>query len=144
MEVIEHIKDAEVADSTLHRDAYVGDGLVNFVNTCYTCLKPGGKMFLTTPHLSSVSTLWRVMHYGNPFSYALHIRELSVCDLRDALTKAGFLIDKHVTMHCYDPVQISPETESLLLGLLRKMNCSTDLRDEVQFVLASKPVFRTP
>lgn len=142
MEVIEHMKDLDVPEDWFHRDAYVGDGLKNFVNTCYQCLKPGGKMFLTTPNLSSIGTLWRVMNCGNPFSYELHIRELSVSDLWKALTDAGFKIDRYTTMRCYEQNQVPPEKEARILGFLRELNLPTDNRDEVQFVLASKPVVK--
>jgi hypothetical protein len=137
MEVIEHIKDLEVQD-VLHRDSYVGDGLKNFVNTCYACLKPGGKMFLTTPNLSSLNTLWRVMAGGSPFSYEMHVRELSINDLRAILTQAGFTVLRHATLNCYDPV-VPPEKTRPIMDLLAALGCETRLRNEVHFVVALKP-----
>lgn len=141
MEVIEHMKDLDMSEDWFHRDAYVGDGLKNFVNTCYQCLKPGGKMFLTTPNLSSLGTLWRVMNCGNPFSYALHIRELSVGDLWQTLTSAGFQIERFTTMDCYD-AQVPALLVPRLIAFLKELGCKTDNREQVQFALAVKPVVK--
>jgi SAM-dependent methyltransferase len=138
MEVIEHIKDLEIPGDWRQRDAYIGDGLKNFVNTCYQCLKPDGKMFLTTPNLSSVKSLWRVMNYSDPFSYEMHFREFSMNDLLRILVEAGFQIERYTTMQCYEQNQVPPEAKARILSFLREMKLSTNNREEVQFVMAVK------
>ena len=137
MEVIEHINDLEAKDA-LHLESYAGDGLKNFVNTCFMALKPGGKMFLTTPNLSSYGAIWRAMLGWDPYSYDLHVRELSVNELHHILAHAGFKIVHYETRDCYKddvPIQVIPG----LRDLLQAHNCQVDYRLQVQFVMALKP-----
>jgi len=138
MEVIEHINDLDIKD-TFHLESYVGDGVLNFVNTCYACLKPGGKMFLSTPNLSSMGTLWRTMLGWNPFSYHYHVRELSMNGLCALLAAAGFKIVRHETVDCYIDDRVPPHIAEKILALLKDCGCQVSGRAAVQFLMALKP-----
>lgn len=138
MEVIEHINDLEIND-TLHRESYAGDGLANFVQTCYLALKPGGKMFLTTPNLSSYGSIWKMLLAWHPHSYHLHVHELAMNELFGKLCHAGFKIARYETKDCYEGDRVPGHVVEALQRLLTDLSCPTEYRAAVQFVLAFKP-----
>lgn len=132
MEVIEHLKDIET-DENFHK--FDKSGVMDNLKACYEVLKPGGHIIMTTPNANGYRTLVNVLEYRHPFMYSPHPRELSITDVRDYLTEAGFEVKKIETINSWS------ETDSFkhLDEMLRAYNYSTNDRHDNMFVIAMKP-----
>ena len=86
MEVIEHVKDP-TGDRI---EGFSFNGMGNLLGYIYSKLKPGGKLFLTTPNLLCLGAVCRMLQGLHPFVYAPHVRELAPFELRSLAEEAGF------------------------------------------------------
>lgn len=88
MEVIEHLKDFDP------RDMWTGSSLSIVLNACMNTLKPGGKLFLSTPNACSWITLFRWLKYQHPWQFRPHVMELAPEEVSDAIRHAGMIVEK--------------------------------------------------
>ena len=93
MEVIEHIKDQN-SNSIGEMGCFTKSGLNTFLSECYRLLKPNGLMFLTTPNLTSLDNIHRILHHLPPINYYPHFREYSIGELKEFAENHKFAVLK--------------------------------------------------
>lgn len=97
LEVLEHMHDVCTSQAQ-HRHQFSYSGMACLLRACRESLRPGGRLFLTTPNVCSLSSIWRVARGLDPFMYPPHVRELAPSVLISLLNQAGFertAIDSH-------------------------------------------------
>lgn len=97
MEVIEHIKDQK--ESILTEVDF--SGLKQFIRECNRVLKPGGKMFVTTPNAGSYNNLNLLFNHEPGWMWRNHFREFQPKELSDFLREGGFTITQLSTQHVW-------------------------------------------
>jgi SAM-dependent methyltransferase len=132
MEVIEHIKDSE---ENGFNDTFRGNGQRQLIKECFRVLRPGGKLFLTTPNLNSMRSLQHWISNIHTFTYWHHVRELSVIDLNTMLETAGFEIELFESKASW--YQMTP-TDRSILKVLAPYGVSDRDREDNLFVVSSK------
>lgn len=139
MEVIEHIKD--------HRDASFTEvdfsGLKQFIKESYRVLKPGGKMFITTPNAGSYNMLNLLFNHEPAWMWRYHFREYQPHELSDFLRDAGFSISRMETLHVWPQREDHRYTRIIkFLDSLKKLfhfsSSSTFLRGDEIFLICQK------
>ena len=91
MEVLEHVSDVEY----LHATQYTG--VRNCLRETLRVLKPGGRMFLTTPNATSTWVLQRALLQQPPWMWEHHFREYTVPELVALVEEAGFALERAET-----------------------------------------------
>jgi glycosyltransferase involved in cell wall biosynthesis/SAM-dependent methyltransferase len=129
MEVLEHICDLYcLYESTL-------SAVRSCLSESLRVLRPGGKMFLTTPNGSSIWVIQRALLHQPPWLSEYHFREFTVPELRALVEGAGFRIvavRAEQVWHHWDFDHIKK--------FMRAHNYSLDDRGDDVFLLAEKPV----
>ncbi len=117
-----------------------------FLRQCFACLKPGGKLLLSTPNLetalskamyvTSSTAKWYTdrdyMEYG-------HITPMSLWVLRKALLEAGFKIEKVTSQGEYKGPWKGWRKIQLLASLFRRLDRANSPQGEILIVVAQKP-----
>lgn len=88
MEVFEHVSDVQY----LHATQYTGAR--NCLRETLRILKPGGRMFLTTPNAASTWVLQRALLQQPPWMWEHHFREYTVPELVALVEEAGFAVER--------------------------------------------------
>jgi SAM-dependent methyltransferase len=88
MEVFEHISDVEYRHSTQYT------GVRGCLRETFRVLKPGGRLFLTTPNAASTWVLQRALLQQPPWTWEHHFREYTVPELVTLAEEAGFSIER--------------------------------------------------
>ena len=88
MEVLEHISDVEYHHATQYSDAR------RCLQETFRVLKPGGRMFLTTPNAASTWVLQRALLQQPPWMWEHHFREYTVPELVKLVEEPGFSIER--------------------------------------------------
>lgn len=97
LEVLEHMHDVDT-DSAANRHQFTFSGMSRLLRACCETLRPGGRLFLTTPNVCALSSIWRLACGQDPFMYPPHVRELTPSMLNWLLFETGFdrvSIDSH-------------------------------------------------
>lgn len=100
-EVVEHIHDLPTEDYT-DRAMWTGSGLNAALKNALEALRPGGKLFITTPNVLSVANLSNFIRGKHPMNYDKHVREYTQFDLLDAIENAGFQPKELIGMDVYN------------------------------------------
>lgn len=127
MEVIEHIFDLE----PLHRTTL--SGVKHVLAECHRVLKPGGRMFLTTPNASSIWIIQRALLHQPPLLYDYHFREFTFAEVIGLVEAAGFRVERASTEKVWHFWNFAPIEE-----FMRKEGYSLENRGDDTFILARK------
>ena len=117
-----------------------------FLRQCFACLKPGGKLLLSTPNLESAlskamyvtsgTSRWYTdrdyMEYG-------HITPMPLWVLRKAMLEAGFMIDRVTSQAEYAGPWKGWWKMRLVTALLRALDRAGSPQGDILIVLAHKP-----
>ena len=87
-EVIEHIKDKN-SDDIGELEAFNYSGVDNLLSESARILRPGGRMFITTPNAASFTSLYKWLFGELPFMDPNHIREFTVDILNEVCSRNG-------------------------------------------------------
>jgi len=130
---------------------------MHFLMECGRVLQEGGRLLLTTPNASSLTSVARALHgYENPQVYSLyhrpradapaefpHVREYTPFELQDALQAGGFAIESLFT----EPIA-GFEGHRAMWNFLERSGYNNSLRGEQIYCVAVKrsnlPVTRYP
>ncbi len=129
MEVMEHICDIEYTHGTRMT------GIKQCLEECFFVLKPGGKMFLSTPNATSIWIIQRALLHQPPWLYPYHFRELLVDEIRDLVNNTGFKITKLATEKVWYFWDFAP-----IIEFMKKNNYSLENRGDDIFLIAEKPI----
>jgi len=140
MEVIEHIKDQNEAELTFVDFS----GLKMFIKESLRVLKPGGKMFISTPNSLSYNNMNLFFNHDASWMWYHHFREFGTKDLSVFLKEGGFQIPRIVTInvwpqrneHRYTQLIQSIDRLKKILGFKSEKEF---LRGDSIFVIAQKP-----
>ncbi len=117
-----------------------------FLRQCFACLKPGGKLLLSTPNLetalskamyvSSATARWYTdrdyMDYG-------HITPMPLWVLRKALLEAGFKIERVTSQGEYTGPWKGWRKMQILTALFRFLDRVNSPQGDILIILAQKP-----
>ncbi len=132
MEVIEHICDLEYAQAT------VLSGVKHSLRESYRVLRPGGRLFLTTPNACSLLVLGRALAGEPPWQYPFHFREFSPFEIQALCEEAGFTIARFATEYVWS----SPTDFEVLGRLVRGAGFTLDDRGDDMFLVGEKTSLR--
>ena len=128
MEVIEHICDID------YQHATTLSGARHCLEESLRVLKPGGKMFLTTPNAASSWVIQRALLHQPPMLYEYHFREFTIGEIRSLVEEAGFQLIEAKTEKVWHFWDFDPITDFMRLN-----GYSLDDRGDDTFLLAEKP-----
>ncbi len=97
LEVLEHMHDV-ATETEANRHHFTYSGMSRLLRACFETLRPGGRLFLTTPNACSLASVWRLARGQDPFMYPPHVRELAPSVLASLLRQQGFervAVDSH-------------------------------------------------
>lgn len=134
MELLEHISDPE--HDGIHTE-WTGIGARNLLKSCWSALKPGGWLFLTTPNPCSITALRYCLSLAPPMIYRPHFREYAPYELDELLRQTGFTIVSRETFDVWRNA-ITPQEHKSISEMLAKHGFPTHLRGEDIFVLARR------
>ncbi len=139
MEVIEHIKDQK--ESILTEVDF--SGLKQFIRECHRVLKPGGKMFVTTPNAGSYNNLNLLFNHEPGWMWRNHFREFQPKELSNFLAEGGFTITQLSTLCVWPQRNDHRYTQiiKLLDSLKKRMGFSSSrqfLRGDEIFLICEK------
>ena len=117
-----------------------------FLRQCFACLKPGGKLLLSTPNLetalskamyvTSAAAKWYTdrdyMDYG-------HITPMPLWVLRKALLEAGFKIERVTSQGEYTGPWKGWREMQILTKLFRFLDRANSPQGDILIILAQKP-----
>jgi SAM-dependent methyltransferase len=135
MEVIEHMKDRDADD----RATFCYSGIRHLVAQCFRALKPGGRLFLSTPNPAAYGCLWSAVRGDCPLFYKWHVRELGPLELRWLVEEAGFQIERFEGVSVWPPGDCPEELAALISRLAPDVP-----REPCLFVLARKAPIPNP
>lgn len=140
MEVIEHIQDV---DPTQHE--FQCSGVNTMLAEVFRMLKPGGKLFLTTPNATSVTVIHHAMRGVPPMLYRPHVREFAPYELDVIVRAAGLDITMRETYDVWANA-IEPREHGRITEFIRDFYPNTDpkLLGEDIFMIARKPFLEIP
>lgn len=146
MEIIEHIGEPLRAASTIEEIAtFTEGGVRNTLDGMFQALKPGGRLFLTTPNGSSLENVRKALAGYTPIQYSLHTREYGVHDMRRLIEGAGFKIDQFFCQNCYSKFESKGQiAEKTMLSQMLGRRYTSVVNGGTMFVLATKPLTSDP
>lgn len=128
MEVIEH-----VVDTRRYYEMHF-DGIKRMLQSFWRILRPGGRVFLTTPNICSATSLSLLLHNKSPMTYPIHVREFSPSELALLVKGVGFEVDFCATEYVFLRHDVRE-----MLELMSAHGYSTDSRGDDIIMVASKP-----
>ena len=137
MEVLEHIKDRDsddLDDIAIRKET----GVLSLMCEMNRILKPDGKLFLTTPNMSTLLSVVRILNYENPNFFLPHVKEFSINELTRILNVCGFEIEKLTTENVWGDYSIENYDLSKLELFCYQNNISLDNRGDDIFLIAKK------
>jgi len=130
MEVVEHLRDREESPV----DAWTHSGFNNAIAEAHRVLRVGGRLFITTPNVTSLRSVQAMFEGNHPYMYEPHVREYAPRDLSSRVRKLGFHID---TLDTRDVWKRGGLRESQAVELLRVLP-DPSLRGDDIFLVATK------
>jgi trans-aconitate methyltransferase len=137
MEVLEHVNDVDPPNGLIATE-WRGTGADSMLRATINLLRPGGKLFLTTPNAVSITVMHHAMRLVPPMLYRPHVREYAPYELDDLLRSAGFVIDRRETLDVWRNA-ITDTQHSRIVRFLEASGYPTTLRGEDLFVVAKRP-----
>jgi SAM-dependent methyltransferase len=137
MEVIEHVRDQEGGDVA----TFTASGILNMLKFAHESLKPGGKLFLTTPNVNSWRNLWLWMKNLHPYMFPPHHRELCKKDVQDLMKKSGKWTEElAMATDCWSNHGCSAEQVGKMFSMMRGkgVDCSAETRADDLFFVYSR------
>ena len=131
-ELIEHVSD--FPDGL--NDGFQKSGLKALLKECHRVLRPGGKLFLTTPNGASLFHIKKIFLGQSGWYYPLHIREYTVSEMIAELQEAGFEIERSQTIHCMTTDHQEDYTK--IFEFMLRENYPTSERGDDIFLIAHK------
>ena len=117
-----------------------------FLRQCFACLKPGGKLLLSTPNLETALSKAMYVTSGVAKWYTDrdymdygHITPMPLWVLRKALLEAGFKIDRVASQGEYRGPWKGWRKMQLLTALFRFLDRAQSPQGDILIVLAHKP-----
>jgi SAM-dependent methyltransferase len=95
-EVLEHLQDLPLG----LQDSFTGSGLTAALTESYRVLKPGGRLFFTTPNAASIWHLRNCLLGNEPWFLKSHIREYTLPEMENSVESLGFITQRTNTVHC--------------------------------------------
>jgi 2-polyprenyl-3-methyl-5-hydroxy-6-metoxy-1,4-benzoquinol methylase len=137
MEVIEHLTDIPSEDPII-AGTYRVSGVMNMLSESLRVLVPGGKLFLTTPNICGYKNLDNILSGSHPFGFQPHQRELSMVEVAEYVTKAGFSISEIQTVEVWNHHSLAINKLKKVKEMLGTFGYEKRNRDDCIFVIASK------
>lgn len=133
-EVLEHIHDQEDHKPTEWR----ATGTKNLLAESFRMLKPGGRLFLTTPNACSFHVLDKILTMQAPMMFRPHVREYAPSEIVAMIQEAGFALERFETL---DPWGggCEPHRRRALEQFVKNTACESPHRGEDIFLIAKKP-----
>jgi 2-polyprenyl-3-methyl-5-hydroxy-6-metoxy-1,4-benzoquinol methylase len=112
-------------------------------------LKAGGRLFLTTPNITSLRSVHAILHAYPPYVYnkfssrdgGRHCKEYAPREIALMFERSGFVVDKLETVDVWiesEPVTQYWETYEQTHNLLKSLGASVALRGEDIFAVGHK------
>ncbi len=135
MEVLEHLKDRDEDNRDYWgRTMRTWSGVTSCLAECRRVLRPGGRLFCTTPNAAGTLAIERILRHEPPMVYAPHVREMTVTELRRRLDAAGFEVDRIETVWSWH----APADVTAVLATLDLAGASAADRGDNIFCLATR------
>lgn len=139
MEVFEHISEPR-GDIR-----FQGIGVFLALMEMHRILKPGGKLFLTTPNAGSLAAINRIVYKRHPFLWPEHVREYTPREMRGLLTPffkkvAVDTIEVTDTYKTYIAKEFVHDTSDMgenIFAFCEKRDCVMEPREAFRYVLAA-------
>jgi predicted SAM-dependent methyltransferase len=131
MELLEHVSDIPEGFG----DSFFKTGIKAVLKECYRVLKPGGRLFITTPNVVSVVQLERMLMGASPWFYPLHIREYSLEELNEMFFEALFKVERWQAIHCLT-IEWQRDYTRLFQMLIQYQHPYLNRGDDLFFVLS--------
>jgi len=135
METIEHIKDQETKE---YLADFTGSGIRNMLSESYRVLKSNGTFFLSTPNVCSYRNIVNMFNNLHPYFFQLHHRELSLNDVKNFVSQAGFNIIKMQTVNVWDNHGLENNLKEKITEALRIFGAFLENREDCIFTLCKK------
>ena len=135
MEVLEHIKDRERDD----RATFTSGGIRNMLAEAFRILRPGGRLFLTTPNLACWYSIHLLLCKQHPYFFQLHNRELTAHEVNAFLIEAGFTIERQESIDVWGQHGLTADRIERLDYALTTLGYDVGGREDCLFTLARKP-----
>jgi SAM-dependent methyltransferase len=117
-----------------------------FLRQCFACLKPGGKLLLSTPNLESALSKAMYVTSGTPRWYTDrdymeygHITPMPLWVLRKAMLEAGFKIDRVTSQAEYTGPWTGWWKMWLVTALIKALDRAGSPQGDILIMLAHKP-----
>ena len=139
-EILEHLKDREspeIRDLERFNFSGVNSALREFLRI----LKTGGEMILSTPNVTSLINVYKILSQRHPFMFDEHVREFTIDEVSELLESNRFEILVAETRNVWDE-SIEPSTGKKLKKLndaIRKLGFPIEQREDCIFIVARKP-----
>ncbi len=124
-EVIEHIKDKNSTEIS-ELEAFNYSGVNNILSESARILRPGGKIFITTPNAASFTSLYKWLYGELPYMDPNHVREFTVDLLNEVCLKSGLELDMLDMKNswCSVPIEALAQLERLVMSFPVKRDIS--------------------
>lgn len=137
MEVIEHLKDQEIADIG-KTGSFESTGILNALNEAKRVVVPNGHLFLTTPNVAGYKSLFRLLNQEHPFTYPLHTKELTINCVKDYLNQTKWQIVDLFTRNVWNNHGMSHDELRQVQTALASGPWDPNHRQDCIFALARK------
>ncbi|RYG94036.1 MAG: FkbM family methyltransferase, partial [Alphaproteobacteria bacterium] len=139
LEVIEHIKDTAVSETTIERIASFNySGVMNVLSEAFRVLRPGGVLLITTPNAASVDVIFKVMQGEHPHLFEPHVRELAPKQVKAFAERVGFHLEAFGTFFAWGTAD--EDTRSRILEFISQMGFDPSNRGDDAVYVLRKPL----
>jgi len=132
-ELVEHLSDQP---NVIFNEGFYKLGFQSLLAEGYKALKPGGHLFITTPNAASVLHVKAILQGDPPWFFIKHVREYTMSEVVELITKAGFEIVEKRDIHCMSVMAYSDY--SPIFQLLLENGYPVEGRGDDLFILARK------
>lgn len=109
-EILEHMQDPP--EDPPHTFFY--HGVTNLLSEALRIVRPGGRLFLTTPNHSQYGCAWRLVSGGTSLWNYAHVHEFGWHELRHFITTAGWQIDRMETVDVWEDLPCPAELREVI------------------------------
>jgi predicted SAM-dependent methyltransferase len=108
MEVIEHITD----ECNYHEMRF--EGVKTCLQSFFQIMKPNGRLFITTPNISSCISLHHLLYAAHPMIYPIHVREYTPTEIKKISESIGFDTKVLTTENVFSEITVYEQMIQLL------------------------------